>query len=314
MPAADARALDLAYAPSPDASAPDPREDGRPPCPECGAPTAERFCGRCGEARPVPGRLRLRHLVAEFVEHLTNLDFRVARTLATLVREPGALTVAFIAGRRNRYTRPLSLYLLVSGAFFLLSPHLPGKLYDPTAVITGNSPASPIGRQFATAAARRGETRAQMAVRVRRSPLTTPRTTAALLAPVLAALATLLLARRGRLVAEHVLFAVHLQTFLLVYAAITLGSYGIARSLRPVVARVVGTLRAESALEGMLGSILIVATVLLARHVTVALQRVYGLGLVGAAWRAVALVAATPFAIVTARAALVYLVALARIG
>jgi hypothetical protein len=57
----------------------------------------------------------------ELVTEHFGLDTKVARTLATLIRHPGRLTLEFLAGRRVRYVPPLRLYLSLSVLFFLAS-------------------------------------------------------------------------------------------------------------------------------------------------------------------------------------------------
>jgi hypothetical protein len=292
MPSADAGTAPTEYAPpaidlEPDAQVDRAAGAAEPSCVECGSPVAGRYCAQCGEARRVDGRLRMRHLAGEFFEHLTSLDFRVVRTLSALVRRPGSLTLDFVAGRRNRYTRPLALYLLVSGGFFLLSPHLPGTLYDPTVTITSA---------------------------VSRSPVTSPRTTAGLLAPVIAGVVALLLLRRRRLLAEHVLFAIHLQTFLLVHAAVTMASFAAIGRIGGAVARALDVPASAERFKGIVVAVIVLSAAILLRHVVSALRNVYGLGRVGAAWRAVLLLGAIPLGLAFGRMALVYLAALTRLS
>jgi hypothetical protein len=278
-------------------------------CPDCGGPIPERFCGRCGERRPEPGGLRLRHVAGELVEQLTSLDFRIVRTLWALFRRPGSLTRDFVAGRRARYTRPLTLYVLVSGAFFLASPHLPLQRLTPEKQIVGTRGAG-AGDLFARIAARNGETRAQLAEHVGRSPLVQPRMIAAYIVPALAALLTLLLAGRRRLVAEHVVLATHLQTFLLTLTAgtavgILAGGWVSARLFRT------GERASELELAIGIGGVLVAAAALLVGHLYGALRRVYGLAAAGAMWRAVTLAVAAPIAVSMTQSLVVIAVAAA---
>lgn len=50
----------------------------------------------------------------ETVEHFLSLEGKAWRTLSKLVLAPGGLTVEYLAGRRARYVRPLRLYLWIS--------------------------------------------------------------------------------------------------------------------------------------------------------------------------------------------------------
>ncbi|MDF1502256.1 DUF3667 domain-containing protein [Roseisolibacter sp. H3M3-2] len=275
---------------------------------ECGAPVAMPFCGACGEARAEPGALRLGHLAAELWEHVTALDFRLLRTVVELLRRPGSLTVAYVQGRRARYTRPLALFVLVSAGTFLLADRWKGSLGDPVRNVAAAKPTSQIARRFDGYAARHGETRAQLLARVGRSPLLTSRTANTMLVPVVAVILSVLMARRRRLLAEHALLAIHLQTFLLVATVgVIFGGFAVVAA----AARVAGWLgrnRAawmDDALD--LAAPFVVAGIV--AHVYAAMRRAYALPRWGAAWRAVALVVALPFALVGVRYAALHLVA-----
>ena len=58
------------------------------------------------------------HFIAEFAEQTFALQGQLWRTLYSLLLEPGALTLEYVAGRRQRYVRPLRLYLAMSILFF----------------------------------------------------------------------------------------------------------------------------------------------------------------------------------------------------
>ncbi|MEO0424688.1 MAG: DUF3667 domain-containing protein [Pseudomonadota bacterium] len=95
-------------------------------CLNCGATLSGEYCGACGQRdvdleRPFPS------LAREVVEESLQLDGRVARTLTTLVRRPGELTRQYLAGRRQLYTSPLRLYLVISVLFFLVAAGVVGQ-------------------------------------------------------------------------------------------------------------------------------------------------------------------------------------------
>lgn len=88
-----------------------------PWCRNCGARAEVRYCPVCGQetdiAMPTVG-----HFVAEFAEQTFALQGQLWRTLYSLLFRPGQLTLEYIAGRRQRYVRPLRLYLALSILFF----------------------------------------------------------------------------------------------------------------------------------------------------------------------------------------------------
>ena len=95
-----------------------------PNCLNCGAQVATRFCAECGQEN-TDYRVSLARLVGDLFEELFQLESRLWRTLWTLVRRPGLLTVEYNAGRRVRYTTPLRLYLVCSVVYFFVGSVMP---------------------------------------------------------------------------------------------------------------------------------------------------------------------------------------------
>jgi hypothetical protein len=79
-------------------------------CPSCASTVTTRYCGNCGERRiadgaPDPKRAFVGRLLA---------------SLRALASPPGRLTADWMRGRRVGYVAPLSLFLWVNIAFFLV--------------------------------------------------------------------------------------------------------------------------------------------------------------------------------------------------
>lgn len=87
-------------------------------CPTCGTVGTTPFCAQCGEQRLAPGDLSLRHFGGAIAESLFSWDGRILGTLASFVRRPGELTVAYLEGRRKPFLNPLQLFLLINVLFF----------------------------------------------------------------------------------------------------------------------------------------------------------------------------------------------------
>ena len=89
-------------------------------CPTCGARVRTAFCARCGERRLVRRDLAMRSLFDRVAHALTSVDGRVLRTAWTLLRRPGALTVAYLTGRRKPFIPPLQVFILANVVFFAI--------------------------------------------------------------------------------------------------------------------------------------------------------------------------------------------------
>ncbi len=107
-------------------------------CLNCGAVLPGSFCPACGQ-KDQPLRQPAHVFIAESVSEYFGLDGRLWRSLGLLLLRPGALTVAYLDGRRTRYLRPLRLYLTATVLFFFLL-----SLKDPLAETTQVSRLAPV--------------------------------------------------------------------------------------------------------------------------------------------------------------------------
>ena len=87
-------------------------------CPTCGVRCATPYCSKCGEQQLRPGDLTARDLLKQLLEWLSAIDGRLIRTIRLLICKPGALTAAHIAGQRKAFLRPLQLFLVANALFF----------------------------------------------------------------------------------------------------------------------------------------------------------------------------------------------------
>ncbi len=87
-------------------------------CPTCQREVLTAFCAHCGERRLAPRDLTLRGVCERLLHALTSVDGRVLRTGWKLLRQPGSLSVAYLAGARKAYASPVSLFLLANVLFF----------------------------------------------------------------------------------------------------------------------------------------------------------------------------------------------------
>ncbi len=86
-------------------------------CRNCGAQADVFYCPVCGQETRIE-LPTVRHFLAEFAEQTFALQGQLWRTLHSLLFKPGKLTLEYVAGRRQRYVRPLRLYLALSILFF----------------------------------------------------------------------------------------------------------------------------------------------------------------------------------------------------
>jgi Protein of unknown function (DUF3667) len=101
-------------------------------CPSCNAIVPTAFCPACGE-RPVgPPDLTFRGLLAQFTKAISGIDGRLIRSFWTLLTRPGALTNAYVQGRRKPYIGPFQLFLIANVAFFAVQSLTRTKVFSST--------------------------------------------------------------------------------------------------------------------------------------------------------------------------------------
>ena len=89
-------------------------------CPTCHNHVRTPFCPACGE-RPVnEDDLKLLGLFKQFFHAISNIDSRLIRSFRNLVRHPGLLTLAYVRGQRMPYTGPIQLFLIANVLFFAM--------------------------------------------------------------------------------------------------------------------------------------------------------------------------------------------------
>ncbi|HVF55377.1 MAG TPA: DUF3667 domain-containing protein [Pyrinomonadaceae bacterium] len=100
-------------------------------CPDCKENLLGDYCHACGEKRVDARDLSVKHFAKDAVQELTNLDSKLLRTVTGLLLKPGFLTLEWLAGRRNRYLKPLNLCLgIFAITIFAYSAYKPVSTYD----------------------------------------------------------------------------------------------------------------------------------------------------------------------------------------
>lgn len=89
------------------------------PCRNCQTVFRGNFCPECGQEAATGAPTTL-EFIYEFLTRNILERGKLPRTLWHLLRYPGGLTVDFLEGRRQRFIRPVRLYLGLSVLYFLV--------------------------------------------------------------------------------------------------------------------------------------------------------------------------------------------------
>ncbi|MDT0632585.1 DUF3667 domain-containing protein [Rubrivirga sp. S365] len=90
-------------------------------CLQCGAGRVGAYCHACGQHESVADRLTFRSLWHDFRVRRLNLDRGLGRTLLDVVLRPGYVARAFVEGRRQTYTHPITLLFVLYAVYAVVA-------------------------------------------------------------------------------------------------------------------------------------------------------------------------------------------------
>lgn len=193
-------------------------------CPSCAQRRRAAFCPTCGEEPLRPRDLKVDDLATRLLGALSSVDGRLMRSFRLLLVRPGALTEAYVAGRRRLYVAPLQLFLIANALFFALQSLTGIEIFSsPLASHLYHQDWSKAARPLVAAhLAVRHETLAAYAPAFDRAAVLNAKALIILMALAFAALLPLFFHRARRAFGAHVIFALHLYTFILLLMCVAL--------------------------------------------------------------------------------------------
>ena len=94
------------------------------PCPTCTFPIRGRFCSQCGEKVPSSRPWSVWAFVRKSFTSILEADNRFLRSLFLLLRNPGALTNAYLSGKRKPFMKPIQLFVVTNVLFVILASNI----------------------------------------------------------------------------------------------------------------------------------------------------------------------------------------------
>jgi hypothetical protein len=88
-------------------------------CLNCGAPVTGKYCHECGQKAHV-NRLTVKALIDEVIHFFTHVEETFLKTSLHFIIKPGIISLNYIEGKRKRYQKPVSFFLIWTGVYILL--------------------------------------------------------------------------------------------------------------------------------------------------------------------------------------------------
>lgn len=234
------------------------------------------FCSQCGEKKLEKADYSLRPVVEEVFGEFIHFDGRLLRTVKTLLSKPGELARAYFHGGRSRYTRPLTLFVMINLVFFIIQPHTALLGYGYSNYVSANRASSVSHRAMIRAKLlKTHEPEASYAGRFNTVLQDQKKSVLLFSVPFLALAMLIVFAGKGRTYAEHLVFSVHVYTFLLLLFIGLLAVFWVAVAIATLAPRNSG-----AALFRVFDSELTITLVVvscISRYIYLAASRAYGL-------------------------------------
>ena len=87
-------------------------------CKSCGNTFTGNFCNQCGEKVHHASDRSFKRFAETIFKAITFADSKFIKTLWLVLSKPGFLTKEFVEGKRVKYLKPLSLFLVLNLAYF----------------------------------------------------------------------------------------------------------------------------------------------------------------------------------------------------
>jgi hypothetical protein len=248
------------------------------------------FCAQCGERKVSPADYSLSVVAHEVAEDFAHVDSKILRTLGALLFKPGLLSKVYFAGGRSRYTKPLTLFVILNIIFFVVQPHTGLLSYKYGQYMSEKSP----GNDRRRALVRKkllnsGERESDYVIRFNARLQEQKKSMLIFSVPMLALAMTALFFRKRRFFVEHLVFSIHVYAFLLISL---LGTVVIMLTVTNAAHALFGhaSHRFAEIVESELGISLILGTALVT-YIFLGLRKAYAEGRTGAVLRALAMTA-----------------------
>ncbi|HKR95034.1 MAG TPA: DUF3667 domain-containing protein [Candidatus Angelobacter sp.] len=227
-------------------------------CPSCGIELQGKFCHKCGEKEFHRHDLSVKHFLLHALGEFTHLNSKIFATLRYLFTRPGYLTLEYTSGRKAKYMKPLSLFLLAVASMFLADSIHPRSAYS-ISFINQNDKSGNLDLMWNKLAAKKHMPKKLLLERIQETIHRVA--SAAQLVNVGAMACILAVLYRRRYFVEHLVFSLHFLSF----------TYLATVSLWPLASNLGVKTAASWILFG-------VETVVFFSYLFTALQRVYRSG------------------------------------
>lgn len=90
-------------------------------CKSCGNTHQENFCPECGEKAFDQKQLSIRLIITETIDGFIHFDNKFFVTFKTLMTRPGQLSIDYTEGRRLKYMHPVQFFFVANLLFFFFT-------------------------------------------------------------------------------------------------------------------------------------------------------------------------------------------------
>jgi hypothetical protein len=247
-------------------------------CSNCGTPLSGRYCYQCGQKKEEKNDFKISHFFGETFHAFTHFDTKFFISLKYLMLRPGLLTLEYIRGHRKKYMNPIQLFFICNIFYFLLAP---GNTFTtPLGYFMEDRYLGGIEEHLVTQKLKEtGKTYEMYESKFEEHEKLSAKTLVFIMVPIFAMILNLMFVGQKRYFVEHLVYALHFFSFMLLYLIIGVYIYAILANLAVLVAKLfyakevvhqfVGFLSTDAAVSSVLGIVFMI-------YFFISMKRVYG--------------------------------------
>jgi hypothetical protein len=186
-------------------------------CLNCGTEVIGKFCHQCGQEN-IEVQDNFFHMVSHTLADFFHYDSKFFRSVTPLFGKPGFLTTEYLSGKRNRYIHPLRLFFFVTIVMVIVANSYYKKfeieIMQDTVVVTSNTTSTD---EDALQKQENMKTKIKAMVNKTFNSINVYlKYISFLLLPIYALVFKLLYRKQKRFYVDHVIYMMHLQSFVYV--------------------------------------------------------------------------------------------------
>ncbi len=195
-------------------------------CKNCETQFQGKFCPSCGEKVLSDKDFQLKTFITQGIDIFTHVDSKIAKSIISLIRRPGELTFNNWTGIRVPFAKPMQLFIVLNALFYLLNHYTVNFNIFNTPLkgqVSYFRYSDLAKKQVDEVVAKKNISYADFETSFNTKSDSLSKTLIFILIPIQAVFLWLLFFWKKKYFVQHLIYATHFISFLLIYCLLMIG-------------------------------------------------------------------------------------------